>query len=105
MFASHASFAFAGARNDAQLHEAISTRQGIGEALGVLVHRHELDRHQAFEVLKKTAQKRDIKLRDIAAEVGNPPGASVGGVLGRGRCRRTIRRAYPGSTSLDMWAP
>lgn len=69
VFASHASFAFASARNDAQLHEAISTRQGIGEALGVLMHRHELDRHQAFEVLKKASQKRNVKLRDIAAEV------------------------------------
>lgn len=77
IFASHAAVAFASARNDKQLHEAIATRQGIGEAIGVLMHRHELSRSRAFETLKESSQTRNIKLRDVAAEVverGEAPG-------------------------------
>lgn len=79
VFASHASVAFASARNDAQLHEAIVSRQGIGEAMGVLMHRYKLPRHEAFELLKRGSQSRNVKLRDIAAEVvdtGEAPGVA-----------------------------
>lgn len=77
VFASHASVAFASARNDAQLYEAIATRQGIGEAIGILMNRYKIPRGEAFEMLKKSSQARNIKLRDVAAEVvetGELPG-------------------------------
>lgn len=69
IFASHAAVAFAGARNDAQLNEAVATRQGIGEAMGVLMHRYKISRGPAFDMLKTSSQSRNVKLRDIAAEV------------------------------------
>ncbi|GAB3291764.1 GAF and ANTAR domain-containing protein [Parasphingorhabdus pacifica] len=69
IFASHAAVAFASARNDAQLHEAIATRQGIGEAMGIIMHRYKVPEDQAFEVLKRVSQSRNIKLRDIARQV------------------------------------
>lgn len=69
IFASHASVAFASARNDAQLHEAIASRQGIGEAIGILMNACKVSRGQAFELLKASSQSRNIKLRDVASEV------------------------------------
>ncbi|RCW43683.1 GAF domain-containing protein [Halopolyspora algeriensis] len=69
IFASHAAVAFAAARNDAQLHEAIATRQGIGEAMGIIMNRHKTSEEQAFEVLKKSSQEHHVKLRDIARQV------------------------------------
>lgn len=77
VFASHAAVAFASARNDAQLHEAIATRQGIGEAMGVIMNRYKVSRGQAFELLKKSSQHRNVKLREVAQEVvetGELPG-------------------------------
>lgn len=77
IFASHAAVAFAGARNDAQLREAIATRQGIGEALGIIMNREKVTEGQAFEVLKNVSQASQIKLRDLAQEVvrtGEIPG-------------------------------
>ncbi len=79
IFASHAAVAFADARKDAQLHEAIATRQGIGEAMGIIMHRHKVSEDAAFAVLKRVSQSRNVKLRDIAHEVvetGEVPAAA-----------------------------
>lgn len=69
VFASHAAVAFASARNDAQLHEAIETRQEIGEALGIAMERYKLSEQRAFEVLKRLSQNNNVKLRDIARQI------------------------------------
>ncbi len=78
IFASHAAVAFASSRNDAQMHEAIETRQGIGEAMGIIMQRYEVTEDQAFEVLKRSSQHLNVKLRDVArkvVETGEVPGA------------------------------
>jgi transcriptional regulator with GAF, ATPase, and Fis domain len=78
LLASHAAVAFASARNDAQLREAISTRQDIGEALGIVMERYKVPEQQAFAVLKKASQDRNLKLRELARQVvetGEIPGA------------------------------
>lgn len=69
IFASHGAVAFAGARNDAQLHEALATRQGIGEAMGIVMSRYKVSEDQAFAVLRRISQGRNVKLREIAQEV------------------------------------
>ncbi|MBA8822908.1 GAF domain-containing protein [Saccharopolyspora lacisalsi] len=69
IFASHAAVALASARNDAQLHEAIETRQGIGEAMGIIMNHYKLAQDQAFEVLKRVSQHRNVKLRDVTSEI------------------------------------
>lgn len=69
IFPSHAAVAFASARNDAQLHEAVATRQGIGEAMGIIMNRYRLGEDDAFELLKKTSQDRNIKLRRLARHI------------------------------------
>lgn len=69
LLASHAAVAFAGARNEAQLREAISTRQAIGAALGIVMERTKLDEEQAFRVLAQTSQNRNVKVRDLADHI------------------------------------
>lgn len=77
LLASHAAVAFSSARHEAQLRDAIATRQDIGEALGIVMERYKLPEQDAFAVLRKTSQDRNIKLRDLArtiSESGEIPG-------------------------------
>ncbi len=69
LLAAHAAVAIASVRTDAQLREAIATRQEIGEALGIIMERHKLTEQQAFETLRKESQTRNVKLRDLARVV------------------------------------
>ncbi|MBA8827452.1 AmiR/NasT family two-component response regulator [Saccharopolyspora lacisalsi] len=52
--------------------------KGIGEAMGVIMNRYKISGGQAFEVLKRVSQHRNVKLREVAqevAETGEVPGA------------------------------
>lgn len=69
LLASHAAVALSSARHDSQLREAIATRGSIGEALGILMERFKLSEPQAFAMLKKASQDRNVKLVDIAHRV------------------------------------
>lgn len=69
VFASQAAVAFASALNDAQLHEALRTRQDIGAAVGIAMERFRIPRDQAFDALVKLSQDRNVKLRDLARQV------------------------------------
>ncbi|MEU8824693.1 GAF and ANTAR domain-containing protein [Streptomyces sp. NPDC048636] len=78
ILASHAAVAFSSARSTAQLHTAMETRNEIGEALGIIMERFKVSEDQAFEVLKKSSQDQNIKLRQVAHAVvttGRIPGA------------------------------
>lgn len=66
VLASHAAVALSRARHDAQLQEAISSRQDIGEALGIIMERHQVDEQAAFDMLTKISQNRNVKIRDLA---------------------------------------
>lgn len=81
LLASHAAVALSSARTNSHLHEAIGTRQDIGEALGIVMERYRLSERDAFAVLTKASQEDNIKLREIARTVthtgeipGNPDG-------------------------------
>lgn len=69
LLASHAAVALSSARTDRQLHEAIQSRQNIGEALGILMERHKLTEQEAFARLTKLSQDRNIKIRDLARKI------------------------------------
>jgi transcriptional regulator with GAF, ATPase, and Fis domain len=69
VFAVHASIALASARQQQTLETALASRQTIGEATGVVMARYQLTAREAFEVLVRASQHRNIKLRDVAAEV------------------------------------
>ncbi|PRX45434.1 ANTAR domain-containing protein [Prauserella shujinwangii] len=78
LLASHAAVALASAQHDAQLRDAIATRQEIGEAMGILMERYKISERQAFAVLVEASQRQNTKLREIAGTVtatGELPGA------------------------------
>lgn len=69
LLASHAAVAFASARSDAQLQQAITSRQEIGEALGIVMERHKVTEQEAFALLRRRSQDRNVKLRDLARQL------------------------------------
>ncbi|EFL28276.1 antar domain protein [Streptomyces himastatinicus ATCC 53653] len=69
LLASHAAVAFSSARTADQLQQALSTRHTIGEAMGILMERLKISEDDAFSVLRRVSQERNIKLRDIARQV------------------------------------
>lgn len=77
LFASHAAVALSSARTHAQLSHAMDTRAEIGEAIGIVMERYRLTEDQAFAVLRKSSQDRNVKLREVArtvARTGEIPG-------------------------------
>lgn len=52
-----------------QLKEAVSSREVIGEAMGILIEREGVNQEGAFEMLKKASQASNVKLREIAERV------------------------------------
>lgn len=50
----------------AQLEQAMSTRAVIEQAKGILMALRRLTEHEAFEILRKESQDRNIKLRELA---------------------------------------
>ncbi|WP_431989857.1 GAF and ANTAR domain-containing protein [Streptomyces albogriseolus] len=75
LLASHAAVAFATARTDEQMQEAITTRHLIGEAMGILMGRHHVTEDQAFDLLRTRSQRTNTKLRDVAREICESGGA------------------------------
>ncbi|MGH3499895.1 MAG: ANTAR domain-containing protein [Nocardioidaceae bacterium] len=69
VFAAHAAVGLGWARTEAQLHEAIESRQVIGEALGILIERKRITSTEAFEMLSQASQDFNIKLHEVAAKV------------------------------------
>jgi AmiR/NasT family two-component response regulator len=53
----------------AQMEQAMASRAVIEQAKGVIMGRHAIDETQAFEVLRRHSQNRNIKLRTLAAEI------------------------------------
>jgi putative methionine-R-sulfoxide reductase with GAF domain len=66
ILARHASVAVAAARQEASLAEAVDARKLIGQAMGILMERFDLDSDQAFAVLKRYSQDHNLKLRVVA---------------------------------------
>ncbi|MFF4542375.1 GAF and ANTAR domain-containing protein [Streptomyces aureus] len=76
LLASHAAVALSSARDHDQMEQAMATRHTIGEAMGILMGRHHITEHEAFDVLRRYPQEKNIKLREVARQVcetGNVP--------------------------------
>ncbi len=76
ILASHASVALAAAQALARekdqvvnLQQALTSRDVIGQAKGVLMERERLTADQAFDVLRRASQHLNVKLRDVAERV------------------------------------
>lgn len=57
------------AERQANLERALESHRFIGQAIGILVERHRITPVEAFAQLKSASQRRNIKLREIAARV------------------------------------
>jgi GAF domain-containing protein len=66
LFASHAAVAMSGAQQQEHLRQAITARDLIGQAKGILMERHKLTSHQAFSLLSRASQQTNTKLIDVA---------------------------------------
>jgi GAF domain-containing protein len=66
VLAQHASVAMAGAAAEMQFDEALSSRDLIGQAKGILMHRASVDAQQAFTMLQEVSQATNTKLAKIA---------------------------------------
>jgi GAF domain-containing protein len=66
LFAAHTAVALAGAQNDEHLHTALSHRDIIGQAKGILMERYKISAQDAFRLLVVTSQNTNIKLHEVA---------------------------------------
>jgi hypothetical protein len=69
LFATQAGALLGYAAQVEQLSEALHTRTDIGTAVGIVMERYGIDRHQAFAFLTRSSNAREIKVRDLAQQV------------------------------------
>lgn len=66
IIAQHVSVALAGSVAEHQMQSAIGTRDVIGQAKGILMHRDSITGLQAFALLTQASQQTNVKLVDVA---------------------------------------
>jgi GAF domain-containing protein len=69
ILARHASVAVASSRREENLARAVDARKLVGQAMGILMERYNLDDERAFEVLKRYSQDSNTKLCDVALQL------------------------------------
>jgi ANTAR domain len=69
LFAHQSAMALDYAREVENLQEAVKTRQAVGRAVGIVMERYELNEERAFAFLARVSQTRNVKLRQVAAEI------------------------------------
>lgn len=69
LLADHAAIALGRTRREEQLQQAISTRQLIGQATGIVMERYRLDETSAFDYLLRVSSHSNTKVRDLAREL------------------------------------
>ncbi|GAB3448820.1 GAF and ANTAR domain-containing protein [Streptomonospora sediminis] len=69
LLATHAAVALASAQEEENLRSALSSRQHIGEATGILMERYKIPSHRAFGLLAQASQNLNVKVRDLAQQL------------------------------------
>ena len=69
LFATHAALALGNARERETLNEALTTRQVIGQAVGIVMERYQISSDRAFDFLVRASSVGNLKLRDVAQEL------------------------------------
>jgi AmiR/NasT family two-component response regulator len=69
IFAAHSSVAWNSARREEQFRRALSSRDVIGQAKGMIMERYRVDAVQAFELLRKLSQDSNVPLTQVAADL------------------------------------
>jgi GAF domain-containing protein len=87
-------------RRAANLQTALSSRETIGEAMGILMERERITAEQAFDVLRRASQHLNLKLREVAQnliDTGEDPDTGQRHSRDRGEAR-SDRRSREGSS-------
>jgi len=71
ILARHAAVAVASARHDETMTTAVDARKLVGQAMGILMERFDVDSDRAFAILQRYSQDYNIKLRDVAQQLIN----------------------------------
>jgi GAF domain-containing protein len=69
VFAAHSSVAWNSARREEQFKQALTSRDVIGQAKGMIMERYGVDAVQAFDLLRKLSQDSNVPLSRIASEL------------------------------------
>jgi GAF domain-containing protein len=69
LFATQAAALLEYAEQVEQLSDALHTRTDIGTAVGILMERYRIDRHQSFAFLVRTSNNRNVKIRLLAQQI------------------------------------
>ncbi|MDT5095787.1 MAG: hypothetical protein QOH60_5150 [Mycobacterium sp.] len=69
IFATHSAVAWNSARRDEQLQRALTSRDMIGQAKGMIMERYNIGAIQAFDMLRKLSQDSNVPLARIAQEL------------------------------------
>ncbi len=67
------------------LHEALGSRDVIGQAKGILMERLRLTPEEAFDVLRRSSQRLNVKLREVAAALAETGELQPNGIDRRSR--------------------
>jgi hypothetical protein len=78
IFAAHSSVAWNSARRDEQFKRALSSRDTIGQAKGMIMERYGVDAVRAFDLLRKLSQDSNVPLIKVATELISTAQASNG---------------------------
>ena len=79
LFAMHAASALGQAQHVGQLHQAMASRDVIGQAKGMLMERFGLDAERAFALLVRSSQQANMKLLAVAQWLtGSHPDGGAG---------------------------
>lgn len=71
IFGRHASIAVATSQETDGLQRAMDARKVIGIAMGILMERYSIDSDRAFDVLQRTSQQHNVKLREVAQQLAD----------------------------------
>lgn len=77
IFAAHSSVAWNSARREEQFRQALSSRDVIGQAKGMIMERYRVDAVQAFELLRKLSQDSNVPLITVATNLVSDAQASA----------------------------
>ncbi len=69
LYAVHAAVAFSAVREKEQIRAALTTRDVIGQAKGMIMERYKLDSDAAFRLLARLSQDSNVRLAEVAEQV------------------------------------
>ena len=77
LFAVHAAIALDKTMTVTDLTKALQTRQTIGQAVGIVMHRYTVNEHAAFQYLVRVSQNSNTPLREVARTIVNKVSAQA----------------------------